>query len=315
MNFDQLYKLVCEADEITVSKSRYTGNAYQLLASIGIYPNETYNFYEEVKKWYLNNTELTPEEIEFTLNAKIEHAAKDKGAFFPKIIKSTKRAKLLGPDSWHKELVRGGFDSEEIESFDNNSEAVYVHADGNIMMNPFKKFPSAEYLLQIIIHELVHSIQSLPNPEYTGDVANKVLNSYYNSSNKKIAATDKDPNVKYDTSSFDAYTMWANSSPVEVDVLLAEVNRAIALMRGIMIYPNDSETSQKALRYVIDPRNESKLPERFKDSMIILRDLIKGESKDVPNSPQEQERMIKIFAQRLSLLAKNTVNDKIKRTV
>jgi hypothetical protein len=61
MNFKKYYYILKE-------QSNYGGNAYQLLASIGIYPDKTYNFYDEVKQWYVNNTELTPEEINFTIN-------------------------------------------------------------------------------------------------------------------------------------------------------------------------------------------------------------------------------------------------------
>lgn len=305
--------MACEADEITVSKSRYSGNFYQLLASIGIYPNKTYNFYEEVKKWYLNNTNLTPEEIEFTLNAKIEHAAKDKNAFFPKFIKSvkTKRVRLLGPEKWHEELIKAGYDSELLKDADANARAIYIYDDGVMLFNPFLEGDSPESLLKTIIHELLHSIQDIAGKR---EKVVKVLPYYNPSTKKKINPTEHDPSIKHH-SAFDAYTYRGYSPPAEVDTLLGEVNRVIALLKGVMIYPNDNASAEKALRYVIDPRNESELPELFKDSIIILRGIITGETKDSPNSPQEQDRIIKLFAQRLSLLAKNTNNNTIKRTV
>ena len=72
-----------------------------------------------------------------------------------------------------------------------------------------------------------------------------------------------------------------------------------------MIQPNALD-AEKELRWVLDPKNDQYIPEDFYGEVVDLRDILSGKYKGKPNSSQEQDRIIKSWAQRLSLLAKDT---------
>jgi hypothetical protein len=77
------------------------GNGYQLLASQGIYPNKKYNFYNLVKKWYEDNTNIPPDQIEATLKAKEQAALGDKNPNYMRLAKFKTNSLLMGPEQWN----------------------------------------------------------------------------------------------------------------------------------------------------------------------------------------------------------------------
>ena len=290
MKFVDLYRLVCEADNITVSKNRYRGNAYQLLSSVGIYPNKQYNFYDQIKQWYEQNTDLTPQEIENTLIAKEKAAIKDTNPFFSPLQKFSKNVVLTSPKSFYTDLLKDyGEDIHELM-------AAYDYAHNKIYINPDVVFKNLEEVIQTILHELVHTVQKVGDPWNMKGLKNKNQNLF--EPDKKVYTYDEDPLVKNPDVSY--YTRID-----ELDTILAEVNRVIAKVKNITIPPNNLSVAENELRWVIDSKNSLKIPNEFKNSMNYLRSIIKGEDKDVPNSLEEQDWLIMNMAQRLSLLAKN----------
>lgn len=266
-----------------LQENKYGGNSFEMLASLGLYPNKTYNFYDVVKKWYLDNTDLSPEEIDVTLQAKIQNAAKDNNPYFEKLDYNL-NAIIASPDDYFNEL-----------DYDPNREAAFNSENRKLYINPARNYANKERLMRTILHELIHSIQIDPEQGLVKSIynPNETINSY-------------DPD-------FDMYSQRTShlSRPAELDTLMGEVNRTIAKLQNVMIYPNDIESAENALRYVIDPNNNSKIPKEFQKNMQDLRNIITGEGR---RSKQEQDRMIKILAQRLSLLAKNQTDKNINKT-
>jgi hypothetical protein len=291
MNFKKYYYILKE-------QSNYGGNAYQLLASIGIYPNKTYNFYDEAKKWYMNNTELTPEEINFTINAKMKHALGDNMPFFRKIENVNKKVLLTGPQEFDVEVANEDPDSRD------TIRAVYDHSNNKMYVNPYIDFTMGE-LIQTFLHELVHSVQKVGNPSEREDSRNKLPSLFNPNTNPYTFEGDSNIIKGPENSDITSYGLKYYTKIGELDTILAEVNRIVAKLQNVMIYPNDIESAENALKYVIDPKNYNKIPNEFKESVTLLRAIIGGEGKSKPNSPQEQNRLIKSMAQRLSLLVKS----------
>lgn len=260
-----------------LQEDKYGGNSFEMLASLGFYPNKTYNFYDIVKKWYLDNTDLSPEEIDVTLQAKIQNAAKDNNPYFEKLDHNL-NAIIASPDDYFNEL-----------EYNPNREAAFDRANRKLYINPARRYANTELLMKAILHELIHSIQIEPEQGLVKNIYNP---------EKPIGYYDPDPDISSHKTSH-------LSKPAELDTLMGEVNRIIAKLQNVMIYPNDIESAENALRYVIDPNNNSKIPKEFQKNMDDLRNIINGEGR---RSKQEQERIIKILAQRLSLLAKNQSN-------
>lgn len=263
-----------------LQEDKYGGNSFEMLASLGFYPNKTYNFYDIVKKWYLDNTDLSPEEIDVTLQAKIQNAAKDSNPYFEKLDYDL-NATIASPDDYFNEL-----------EYSPNREAAFDSANRKLYINPARNYANKDLLMKTILHELIHSIQIEPEQGLVKNIYNP---------DESIGSYDPDPDISsYKTSHL--------SKPAELDTLMGEVNRIVAKLQNVMIYPNDIESAENALRYVIDPNNNNKIPKEFQKNMGDLRDIISGQGR---RSEQEQERIIKILAQRLSLLAKNEPNKRI----
>lgn len=295
--FNNLYKIIIE-------NNNYPGNGYKFLATLGMYPGKKYNFIQEVKKWYIKNTQLSPEEIDVTLQAKIQNALKDNSLYFQKLKNFDQSFLLAHPQEFDIEI--GNDEPEQRE----NMYAAYLHADKKLLINPYMVFSNINDLIQTVLHELMHSIQQVGNPWNREDSSNKIQSLFH--PNTQTYTYEGDPNIikGVKNSNITDYGVKYYTRPAELDTILGEVNRAIAKIKNVLIYPNDINTAEKELRFILDPNNWNQIPNEFKDNVKILRTIITGEGKEVPNSIQEQNRLIKIIAQRMSLLAKNVPKNK-----
>ena len=252
------------------------GNGYQLLASQGIYPNKKYNFYNIVKKWYEDNTNIPPDQIEATLKAKEQAALKDKNPNYMRLAKFKTNSLLMGPEQWNPPT---------------DKTMGYMDQNNNLYINPNMKWNNYDDLITTLIHETLHGIQK---KKMAWDATKDDL---YNQG-ARVDIQGGDPNIRNNALQYISQTM-------EIDPVLAQVNRIVAKVKNKMILPNSTD-AERELRWVLDPKNDQQIPNEFRGDVHALQDIVSGTFKNKRNSPQEQDRIIKSWAQRLSLLAKDT---------
>lgn len=269
--FEKYQQIALEAS------NKFQGNAYSLLASIGITPNKKYNFYSLVKKWYEDNTNIPINEIDAMLKAKEVAARKDKNPNYVRLGKFNTDTYLMGPEQWNPNLgdILG-----------------YLDQNNNLYINPIMQWNGYGDLITTLIHETLHGVQK------KNMVWGTTRRDLYNPG-RKVDIQDGDFNIQQDTLRY-------ITQPMEIDPVLAQVNRIIAKAKNKMISPNSLDAEME-LRWVLDPKNDRFIPNEFKNDVYALQDIVSGKFKAQPNTPQEQNRIIKSWAQRMSLLASNSV--------
>jgi hypothetical protein len=276
MVFEKVYKFLIEENK--------PFDAFRYLDELGVL-GKRYTYWDVVKSFYLKNTNLSKEEINEMLYNKQKAAEKENSPYFMRLLDT---AALLAT----KEDSIKHYD-ELKDTHPNMYNALAVHAsygiDNNVIfINPYADFLDEENFMDTLYHEFIHSIQD-HSQEEVYDLSKHDQEHTRPILYKDVPAGDS---IDYDQEYLEYLT-----SPVEIDTLLAVVNRVVGQVFNDFILPGDKEKARKYFYWFIDEKNQQKIPAIYRNAAIQLRRYTEN-----LNNPNAIEELIN----RVSLLAKNT---------